>query len=186
MLRYTERLVLRPWKEEDAECLYELAKDPKVGPMAGWPPHISVENSKEIIQQALMAPLTFALALKDEPHKVIGSIGIMLNSEEIRFPFMDQKDAEIGFWLGVPYWGKGYVPEAVRNLLAYCFEELLLDNIWCGYYEGNDKSKRVQEKLGFDYVRTEKQLYVPLLDEYRDEHFTKLSKKQWGLKKACE
>lgn len=49
----TERLILRPWLESDAECLYEYAKDPAVGPAAGWPPHTSVENSREIIQNIL-------------------------------------------------------------------------------------------------------------------------------------
>ena len=45
----TERLILRPWKEDDAESLYKYAKDPKVGPIAGWPVHTSVENSREVI-----------------------------------------------------------------------------------------------------------------------------------------
>ena len=45
----TERLILRPWEESDAESLYEYAKDPLVGPIAGWPVHTSVENSREII-----------------------------------------------------------------------------------------------------------------------------------------
>ena len=46
----TERLILRPWKESDAESCYEYAKDPQVGPEAGWPMHTSVENSREIIR----------------------------------------------------------------------------------------------------------------------------------------
>ena len=50
MILKTERLVLRPWKESDAECLYHFAKNPKIGPIAGWPPHKSVEESLEIIK----------------------------------------------------------------------------------------------------------------------------------------
>ena len=46
----TERLLLRPWHESDAEALYEYAKDQRVGPIAGWPVHASVENSREIIR----------------------------------------------------------------------------------------------------------------------------------------
>ena len=45
----TERLILRPWEEADAEACYRYAKDPRVGPMAGWPVHTSVENSRQII-----------------------------------------------------------------------------------------------------------------------------------------
>ena len=46
----TERLILRPWAETDAEDLYRYAKDDRVGPIAGWPPHSSVDNSAEIIR----------------------------------------------------------------------------------------------------------------------------------------
>ena len=46
MILHTERLILRPWTEDDAESLYEYAKDPEVGPIAGWPPHKSVGESK--------------------------------------------------------------------------------------------------------------------------------------------
>jgi len=49
MLLETERLILRPWRAEDAEDLYRYASDPAVGPPAGWPPHTSVENSRELI-----------------------------------------------------------------------------------------------------------------------------------------
>ena len=51
----TERLILRPWKETDAVSLYEYAKDPAVGPAAGWPVHTSVENSRDIIKSVLSA-----------------------------------------------------------------------------------------------------------------------------------
>lgn len=48
MILETERLILRPWKEDDAENLYKYARNPEVGPIAGWPVHTSVENSREI------------------------------------------------------------------------------------------------------------------------------------------
>lgn len=52
----TERLILRPWVETDAEDLYRYAKDDRVGPIAGWPPHSSVDNSAEIIRTVFSAP----------------------------------------------------------------------------------------------------------------------------------
>ena len=52
----TARLILRPWKEDDAESLFRYAHDPEVGPIAGWPPHTSVENSLEIIRTVFSAP----------------------------------------------------------------------------------------------------------------------------------
>lgn len=52
----TERLILRPWEEADAEDLYEYARDPEVGPIAGWPVHKSVEDSLEVIRNVLAVP----------------------------------------------------------------------------------------------------------------------------------
>ena len=69
----TTRLLLRPWREDDAEELYRLACDPKVGPIAGWAVHTSAENSREIIRSVLSKPETYALVLK-ETGAVVGSI----------------------------------------------------------------------------------------------------------------
>lgn len=57
----TSRLILRPWQETDAEALYKYAKDPAIGPISGWPPHTSVENSLEIIRTVFAAPETYAV-----------------------------------------------------------------------------------------------------------------------------
>ena len=62
MIIETERLILRPWEESDAESLYEYAKDPDVGPIAGWPVHTSVENSLLILQNVLSAAETSAVS----------------------------------------------------------------------------------------------------------------------------
>ena len=61
----TKRLILRAWEEADAEECYRYAKDPRVGPMAGWPVHTGVENSRQIIRDALMVPETYAIVLKE-------------------------------------------------------------------------------------------------------------------------
>ena len=74
MILETERLILRPWTEDDAEECYKYAKDPLVGPIAGWPEHTSVENSRQIIRDVLSDPETYAIVLK-ETGLPIGSIG---------------------------------------------------------------------------------------------------------------
>ncbi len=61
----TERLILRPWTVDDAEELYKYASDPDVGPAAGWPPHTSVENSRDIIR---MTPPCYAICLEGIPN----------------------------------------------------------------------------------------------------------------------
>lgn len=172
----TNRLILRPWEEADAEELYQYAKDPAVGPIAGWPPHTSVENSREIIRDVLTAPETYAVVLK-ETGKPVGSIGIMFGKNG-NAP-MGEQEAEIGYWIGVPYWGQGLIPEAVRELLRRCFEDLNCTAVWCGYYDGNLKSKRVQEKCGFRYHHTEKDKLCELMGDIRTEHFTYLTKENW-------
>ena len=122
--------------------------DPQVGPAAGCPVHTSVENTRQVIRDVLMVPETYVIVLK-ETGLPIGSIGLHFHSD------LAEKDGEceLGYWLGVPYWGRGIVPEAAREMLWHAFEELNLERVWCGYYDGNTKSKRVQEKLGFKYHR---------------------------------
>ena len=174
----TKRLLLRAWKESDAEALYKYARNPNVGPIAGWPPHTSVENSREIIKAVLSAPETYAVVLK-ETGEAVGSVGIMTARSEIKSAKIADNECEIGYWIGEPYWGQGLIPEAVNELLRYAFEDLGKTTVWCGYYDGNEKSKRVQEKCGFVYSHTEVNKPVPLLNEVRTEHFTKISQQEW-------
>ncbi|MCB5941843.1 GNAT family N-acetyltransferase [bacterium 210820-DFI.6.52] len=176
MILETSRLILRPWRPEDAPALYQLAKDPRVGPAAGWPPHTSVENSRELIEGVLSAPYTFAVVLR-ETDGPVGSIGLLFG-EGSNLP-LKEGEAEIGYWLGVPYWGQGLIPEAVRELLRHGFEELGLERVWCGYFEGNDKSRRAQEKCGFLYCRTDREVPWPLMGDVRTEHITCLSRARW-------
>ena len=171
----TERLILRPWRDKDAEALYQYAQDPRVGPIAGWPPHTSVENSLEIIHTVFSAPETYAVVLKTTG-KPVGSAGIMMPGKGSA-P-MGEHEAEIGYWIGVPYWGQGLIPEAVRELERRCFEDLGCTALWCGYYDKNFKSKRVQEKCGFIYDHTLRDQMSPLGD-LKTEHFGYLKKEDW-------
>jgi RimJ/RimL family protein N-acetyltransferase len=156
----TERLLLREWRETDSQDLFEYAKSELVGPNAGWKPHESEEESQEIIQLFINGNDTYAIELKAE-NKVIGGIGLHDRKPDEKLAHLKQK--EIGYVLNPAYWGKGYVPEAVNNLLAYGFEELDLDIIWCGHYDFNQNSKRVNEKCGFIY-QFEKTVTLDRLD----------------------
>ena len=88
-------------------------------------------------------------------------------------------ECELGYWLGQPFWGRGYMPEASRELLRHGFEDLGMTTIWCAYYDGNLKSKRVQEKLGFVYHHSCNEVPVPLLHEVRVEHTNVMTKEHW-------
>lgn len=172
----TQRLILRPWTEDDAEALYRYASDPRVGPAAGWPVHTSVENSRDIIRDVLSAEGTYAVVPKNVGHPV-GSVGLMIGSNSnIGLP---DTEAEVGYWIGVPFWGQGLIPEAVEALLRHGFETLGLHTIWCGYYDGNEKSARVQEKCGFVYHSTRENVPCSMPDELRTEHLSCLTKERW-------
>ena len=182
----TKRLILRGWQKSDAESLYKYAQNPDIGPIAGWPPHTSMEYSREIIKNVLSADETYAVVLK-QTGEAVGSIGLMMSKSEIHSVEMAENEGEIGFWIGEPYWGQGLIPEAVNELLRHAFEELQLAAVWCGYYDGNEKSRRVQEKCGFVYHHTEYNKPVPLMNDFRTEHFTKMLFLDWksrGLKYA--
>ena len=173
MILQTKRLILRHWSENDAEELYKYASDPEVGPPAGWPSHTSAENSREIIRTVLSAPETYAVCLK-ENGKPIGSVGLHRNDLAER-----DDEYELGYWIGKPFWGQGLIPEASRELLRYAFEDLGMNRIWCGYYDGNEKSHRVQEKLGFVFHHTTEGLEVKLLNEIRTGHSNLMTKERW-------
>lgn len=182
MILRTERLILRPWKERDAESLYEYAKDPDVGPIAGWPPHKSVAESLRVIQNVFTGAECYAIC-EAGCDKAIGAIELKLKG---RTDMTEREDeCELGYWLGKPYWGRGYVPEAARELIRHGFEDLNMAVIWCGYYDGNEKSKRVQEKVGFVFHHTCDAVPVPAMDEIRIGHTNYMTKEQWvkALKK---
>ena len=186
----TPRLILRPWVESDAEALYRFARDPLVGPPAGWPPHTSVENSREIIRTVLAARETYAMVLRyDTTDSLsgevisagtpVGSVGIMFKGCG-SYPHMANTEAEIGYWVALPLWGRGLVPEAVKAIQGRCFLDLKLDGLWCGYYEGNEKSRRVQEKCGF-VPRCDMEIPPHPLNGSTKEFFTYLSHEDWEI-----
>ena len=172
----TERLMLRPWVETDVEDLYRYAKDDRVGPIAGWPPHSSVEDSAEIIRTVFSAPETYAVCLKED-NRAIGSIGLMIGTHSDKE--IPDTEAEIGYWIGVPFWGKGLIPEATRELIRHGFEDLKLDKIWCGCFVENEKSKRVMEKCGFTWHHTRKDVCCELMGNTRTEQVSCLTRENW-------
>ena len=176
MILTTERMILRRWEEGNAEDLYQYASDPAVGPMAGWQPHQSIDESRYIIKTIVGGAEAYALCLKSD-NRAIGAIELMLNGHTDLTERDDE--CELGYWLGKPFWGQGLMPEAVREMLRHAFEDLGMRKVWCRYYEGNTKSKRVQEKVGFKYQRTAKEVDVPLMHEKRTDHVNAITKEEW-------
>lgn len=176
----TERLFFRRWEESDAEILYQEASNPEVGPPAGWQPHKSVEESLEIIRSVLNGPEAYAICRKEDGMP-IGSIELRLKDKT---DLTDKDDeCELGYWLARPFWGQGIMPEAAAEMLRHAFEDLGMTKVWCGYYDGNTKSQRVQEKCGFTYQWTTEGLEVKQMNEIRTGHVNMLSKEEWEAQK---
>ncbi|MGN0999129.1 MAG: GNAT family N-acetyltransferase [Faecousia sp.] len=144
----TERLILRPWRLEDLDDFFEYARVDGVGQMAGWQPHENREKSLQILQFFIQEKKTFALELK-ENHKVIGSLGLEKLDPEAAAE--EKVGREVGYVLSKDYWGRGLMPEAVRAIVAYCFDMLQYDFMVCGHFAWNNQSRRVIEKSGFTF-----------------------------------
>ena len=142
----TERIILRPWRESDAEALFKYASDPDVGPRAGWPPHKSVEESLEIIRTVFHSDHIWAIEWRTtgEP---IGCMGYYTHSESNIN--IGENDAEAGYWIAKPYWNRGICTEALQLLIDYCFNVKGFTTIWSDFFVDNPASGRVMEKCGF-------------------------------------
>ena len=154
----TKRLILRKWCKDDYLDMYDYASDDRVGPNAGWPVHKSIEDSKAIVDMFITGDEEYAVVLKKE-NKVIGGVGLHYKKID--------KD----------------IPEAVKELIKFCFEELNLDLVWCGHFDFNSKSRRVIEKCGFNF-KFEKNRELPLLNNKKvNELYYNISREEY-LKKA--
>ena len=169
----TERLLLRPFTLDDAEGLYAYASHPEVGPPAGWHPHRSLEESRQVIGTIFIPAETLAVVHKADG-RLIGSAGFVgKHRKELGLP-----SEEVGYSLARDCWGQGLIPEAVREILRHAFADLGYQAIWAAYYDGNRKSKRVMLKCGMTY-RLSRVEPVEQLGETRLAHYFAISRREW-------
>ena len=168
----TNRILLRPWRDSDAETLYKWASDPDVGPRAGWAPHQSVEESLEIIRTVFNdganrtqssslellrcspsshscndALHTWAIELKETEGQPIGAMGYG-PSCECELPAREGEPL-IGYWVAKPYWNQGICTEALRLMLDHIRQTTDIKSLISGHFVDNPASGRVMEKCGF-------------------------------------
>ena len=172
---HSERLILRPFALSDAKLVQHLAGNVKIAETTLNIPH-PYENGmaeawigthRESFKEG--KGVTYAIVNKST-NDLIGAIGLMINPTH--------KKAELGYWIGVPYWGKGYCTEASRVLIGYGFNELNLNKIYAKALVTNTASWTVMEKVGMLYEGTLRQevikndlaydlkTYAILKDEY--------------------
>lgn len=164
MILKTENLILRPWRQSDAKCLYHFAKNPNVGPIAGWPPHESIEDSLNIIKTVFAKKETYAIVKDDIP---IGCVGLLFHPDTNHW--WGDGSAELGYWVAEEYWGNGFAKEASQIILKRAFDDLNVSQVYATYRIENTQSKRVLEKLGFNF-------YAELTNKnYAGEYFKEIA-----------
>lgn len=145
----TERLTLRPFMESDADDLFRCCRNPNIGNNAGWKPHESLEESREILHSVFMSQKDIWAIILKESGQLIGSIGIIAD------PKRENPQARmLGYWLDEAHWGKGYMTEAVKAVLDYGFDTLKLSLITANCYPHNERSQQVLKRLGFEHEGT--------------------------------
>ena len=139
----TKRLAMRAPRLEDAKTVATLASDRRIAENTARIPHpYKTSDAESFITGANKAgdEAVFLITLRDKT--VVGACGIM-NHEET---------PELGYWLGVPYWGKGYATEALHAVIDYAFTDLAHASLQAGARVTNPASRRVLEKCGFQWT----------------------------------
>lgn len=169
----TERLILRGFEKKDAEAVFAYAKNPNVGPHAGWKPHGNIKESKKIVVNIFMANQVWAIIDK-QTDTLIGSIGF---EDDKRRPGVRSK--ELGYSLSEEFWGKGIMTEAAKKVIEYAFEALRLDVLAICTGSLNERSASVIEKCGFKYEGTERYCYLIYDGSIRDSRCYSMLRSEW-------
>ena len=163
----TPRLRLRPWSNADATALFELARDPRIGMLCGWKPFDRIGDAHEALSTVLAAPDSYAVTLASAG-EIVGSIALRIDTGS-----PEASVADIGYWIGAPYWGNGYATEAGEAIIERA-RELGVQMIVLKYFDGNGASRRVSEKLGFTWRSSEEGVEYPLIGKRLTVHRTEL------------
>ena len=139
----TERLVLRRWRMQDMSGFLRFAADPEVMMAAGARPVLSPEEANTTLRRYTEDPYVFAIVLK-ETGEVMGKIRYQ---KDYRRPYINS--VSVGYELARPFWGNGYMTEALCGMVRYAFDVMQMDVIGISHFTGNHRSRRVIEKAGF-------------------------------------
>lgn len=151
----TDRLILRPFKIEDAEEVFNnWASDDEVTKYLTWPTHSSVEMSRSYMEFCINGyneknVYQWGMELKNS-HELIGNISVVKIIDEI-------DSVELGWVIGRKWWGNGYTAEAAERLLEFFFTEVSVNRICAGHDIDNPNSGRVMQKIGMKYEGTLRQ-----------------------------
>jgi RimJ/RimL family protein N-acetyltransferase len=173
----TERLILRAPRLEDAKAIAALANDRRIAENTRRIPHpYRLSDAEEFIYAARRATGEMALVITTRDGTLIGGCGLNV---------LDGPAPDIGYWLGIPHWGKGFATEAVRVLIDYAFTELDHAALQAGARVTNPASRRILEKCGFQWTgvglcRIRAIASSAPIDQFRLDRGLWMSLKSWG------
>jgi [ribosomal protein S5]-alanine N-acetyltransferase len=172
----SERLLLRPWKESDAEELSRIANNKNIAQnMNGhFPFPYTLECAKDWISKAKEKPVQTNFAIEYEG-KLAGGVGFDLRDNE------REGVASGGYWLGEEFWGKGIATEAWKMVIDYGFENFPIRKVEASAYSWNSASIKVQEKCGFRHEGCLRQGIIRF-GKVGDEHKLAILREEWESK----
>jgi RimJ/RimL family protein N-acetyltransferase len=160
----TARLILRPFRLSDAPAVQTLAGKIEIAETTMNVPHPYEDGMAEEWIGTHAAgyeddkSATFAIVLREEAN-LVGAIGLQIDRSANK--------AELGYWVGRPYWNLGFATEATGAMLAFGFDELRLNRIQARHFGRNPSSGRVMEKAGMILEGTARQAAIKW-DRYED------------------
>jgi [ribosomal protein S5]-alanine N-acetyltransferase len=167
----TARLRLRPYLESDIQELLPLIGTRDVAATTLRIPHPYTEQDAKAFLVLVQEPgrMWLAVSLRSNGRQ-IGGIGLTVDQQH--------QHAELGYWLGAPYWGKGYATEAAREMLRYGFEDLRLHRIYASHFKHNPASGRVLVKLGMRHEGCQRE-HLRKWDLFVDSELYGLLRQEW-------
>lgn len=171
----TARLRLRPYTEADLAELVPLIGAREVAATTLRIPHPYTERDAQDFFALLQGTrkIWLAITLRGDGRQ-IGGIGLTLDDQH--------QHAELGYWLGVPYWGNGYATEAARAMLNYGFETLQLHRIFASHFKPNAASGRILVKLGMHHEGCQRE-HICKWDQFVDSELYGLLRQEWEISK---
>lgn len=171
---HTERLLMRAPQMEDAPAIQRLVSVPEIARTTLNIPHPYPDDgaiewltrSQDNISRGVYS---FAITLKSDG-TYLGTMGLHVNDQH--------QHAEVGYWIGVPYWGNGYATEALIRLIQFGFKIVGLQRIYAEYFGDNPASRRVMEKAGMTYEGLMRQ-HILKWDEYKDLGICGIVRADW-------
>lgn len=167
----TSRLTLRPYRESDIAELLPLVGTREVAATTLRIAHPYTEQDARAFLELTQEPdkIWLAITLRRDGRQ-IGGVGLRVDEEH--------QHAELGYWLGIPYWGQGYATEAARELLRYGFEGLALHRIFASHFGHNPASGRILAKLGMRYEGCQRQ-HLRKWDQFVDSELYGILRQEW-------